>query len=143
MSEEYKEKCRSIITLLRNYRPDVLFEVVDSGGNMEVFFPDYFSMFTITQTSNWKQLQRIIDSKLIINENESCQICLNNFVTLKINCSSCGERWCIKCYINIYAMGQGVVKCPYCRYSVGDKLNENDFRLGLLDLNDRFTNTLG
>ena len=47
-----------------------------------------------------------------------CQICCENANSF-VNCRGCNGKHCCECYINLYKTGQGVIVCPFCRYTFG------------------------
>ena len=145
-SQSYESKCILIINILKKYRPDVKFEVEKCGnmGHMEIYFPEYRSMLTINQDSTWKKLKRVVDSKLDNKDLSTsiCNICIENVLHPSVSCSECAKRWCYPCYIKIYEVGKGLVTCPYCKNSVGEKMPDIFVRMGVEMLKDRYRDIL-
>ena len=40
-------------------------------------------------------------------------------------CNICFNKFCIDCYVNIFRVNKGIIKCPFCRYTFGDVCAEN------------------
>lgn len=48
-----------------------------------------------------------------------CQICCETSKSI-VHCRECLNKYCSECYINLYRTGEGIMVCPFCRYTFGD-----------------------
>ena len=84
------------------------------------------SKITILPGSNWKEIKRHIDKKIIVQRNgisEGCIICYEK-IRNNVTCPKCSNNYCGECYINLFKKGKGVITCPHCRYSIGNTMSE-------------------
>ena len=96
------------------------------NGNMDwaLALVKYGMGLTLTYELKWKDLKRILDN--IINtkkEDTFCCCCLENFKKIKVGVvCSCSVEMCVGCYIDMFRMGMGKIKCPSCREFIGMEL---------------------
>lgn len=114
----------SIIRQIINYIPNekIKFRKSDEGLT-ELYFINHHSMMTILYENTWDEIKRIIDSKIKQTNNEDCLICFSSIKNRSISCNKCSNRWCIKCYADIFKANKGLVVCPFCRYTIGTIMN--------------------
>ena len=55
-----------------------------------------------------------------------CQICLTVNRICNCRCIKCGEAYCPACYVELYRAGLGLIKCPFCRDTIGVEEDESD-----------------
>lgn len=119
--EKYDNRCNIIKNLiLQKYKNDeFIFK-----RNLETYFIEIIinnnNIITLLPDDSWKQIQRHINKKLnyII---EDCSICFNEIKT-NVSCNKCGNNWCRDCYINIFRINKGIIKCPHCRFEFGKEI---------------------
>ena len=76
------------------------------------------SSITILPDNTWNEIERNINIKLHnVNKNE-CIICLNETIK-SVSCNKCSNLWCVLCYIELFKKDNGIITCPFCRYSFG------------------------
>jgi len=61
----------------------------------------------------------------VIQDNYECDICGENR-TSKIVCKECSNFHCVDCYISIFKVNIGLVKCPSCRFEINFDINIED-----------------
>jgi len=71
---------------------------------------------------------RELDLPEVINEDFNCFICSDD-KTKKIVCEKCNWFNCVKCYIKLFKMNIGKMKCPNCR-------NETDYDIYPFEVKD-------
>jgi len=69
------------------------------------------------------------------NQDEECGICYEN--NKEVSCHKCGERHCYECYIRLFEAGQGVITCPFCRTSTGQKMTSRELAYGISHIKHR------
>jgi ArsR family metal-binding transcriptional regulator len=127
----YDKKCEIIKSLLNTkYKKEIfVFEKYNNviGIYNEIkFFTRIIinnkATITILPDNKWKEIEHNINIKL--NDSyggykiKNCTICTND--TSKYTaCNKCGNNWCIICYIELFKAGSGIIKCPFCRYTIG------------------------
>ena len=92
------------------------------------------SKITILPDSNWKEIKRNIDKKIIVQRNgisEGCIICCE-IIRNNVTCPKCSNNYCGECYINLFEKGKGVITCPHCRYSIGNTMSEYMIQMGVI-----------
>lgn len=89
-------------------------------------------IITISPSVKWNDLKKHIDKRLS-NKETICSICECE-IKRKIACTECYNIWCLECYINLFRSGQGIIKCPYCRYEYGIKMSKQMVELGILEI---------
>ena len=72
----------------------------------------------------WKIIKKILDNCIQDLTDIQCCICEDfNIITgYKIGCSTCGNEICDHCFLQEWIKNDGIIKCPFCRYSVDKKL---------------------
>ncbi len=98
------------------------------------------SKITILPDSNWKEIKRNIDKKIIVQRNgisEGCIICYEK-IRNNVTCPKCSNNYCGECYINLFEKGRGVITCPHCRYSIGNTMSEYMVQMGVIAIRHEF-----
>lgn len=93
--------------------------------NLPIIIINKTSTITILEENTWDDIKRNIDSKLSTPNNFDCSICCLNNIKKKVSCNKCSNYWCIPCYAEIYKTNNGIIKCPYCRFEFGEKIDNN------------------
>lgn len=125
-------------TLLKKYRPDIdfIFEKTEKG--LEVSFNSI--CFVMNEKETWKHLKKRIDKFLLYSQKEIriCKICNDQMGTFKnqaVNCNECCNQHCHSCYISIFKNNEGQSVCPFCRFTVGEKMPKFMIEFGLIEMN--------
>jgi hypothetical protein len=79
---------------------------------------------TILQNDKWNKIKKHIEHKLNGFSGE-CSICLNKIIK-NVSCNNCLNNWCGDCYINLFKNGKGIIICPYCRFSFGENIQDDN-----------------
>lgn len=120
-----------IINLLSKYIPtenievDTVYDKILCEYNILLKIPNMGIVLRITKRTKWINMKKYIDNKINTRGAPStdCEICYNGVQSLKFaSCVDCYNRLCVECYYNIIKSNKGIFKCPYCRYSYGNKL---------------------
>lgn len=94
------------------------------SGKIELFFEKHKTIMTILKDNTIDEIIRNITKHLNKNNiNYICNICYNER-SKSIFCNKCSNDFCYKCYIDIFKKNQGLIICPYCRYTIGDIIPE-------------------
>ena len=138
--DKYDEKCNVIKNLiLKVYRNDKF----DFIRNPETLYIEVVinntSNITLLPDNNWNEIKRHIDKKIIFQRNkrndilEDCIICCES-IQKNVTCSKCSNNWCGDCYINLFKTGKGVITCPHCRFSFGDRMCEDMIQMAVNEI---------
>ena len=130
--DKYDKRCNVIKNLiLKNYTNNN-FNFI---RNLETLYIEVIinnnSKITLLPDSNWNEIKRHIDKKIIVQRDgivENCIICCEA-IQKNVTCPKCSNNWCSECYINIFKHGKGVITCPHCRYSFGNTMPEYMIKL--------------
>lgn len=130
----YYKKCILMRDLIIKYKPNSKAELgnKDYFGNYQIIIKEKSSIFSLLYDCNWKQIKKRIDIMYSDIKKEDCEICFFN--KKRVNCTKCNKYFCGPCYIKIYKIGQGIVKCPFCRFCVGNKIPECFVELGIEEI---------
>jgi hypothetical protein len=100
-------------------------------------FSKNMSIITILPSSNWREIKRHIEKKLNKhNKIDDCGICYEKMEN-PVSCSKCANNMCANCYINIFKIGKGVITCPHCRYSYGEKMDDYLIELSIYEIKQK------
>lgn len=135
--DKYDKRCNVIKNIIiKNYindnfefirNPETLYiEIVINNNSKISLLPD----------SNWKEIKRHIDKKIIVQRNgisQDCIICCET-IQKNVTCPKCSNNYCGECYINLFKNGKGVITCPHCRYTYGNTMSEYNIQLGVNEI---------
>jgi hypothetical protein len=71
-----------------------------------------------------------------------CDICKEPDVIKRAYCRQCKSPYCIPCYIDLFREGQGVIKCPFCPFSYGNKMTLFEVMLGCDEILSQYPDIL-
>ena len=116
-----------LILLLQTYKPDIYFKFEIDDDDVIVECNN--KTITIDNDTKWISLKKGIDKLLSFDEEYFiCKICDEPLMKFKNNkgvmCNRCYETTCLKCMIEIFMENEGINRCPFCRYSTGDKITK-------------------
>ena len=125
-SSKYKEICHKI----RDFIPTkkIQFKYNASTDLLEVLFKKEKSVISILKDNTWEE----------INIDNDCSICCNKIIN-KTGCPKCSTSWCVECYIDLFMTGEGIIKCPFCRYipDVCRHMNETEIEIGIQQIRNK------
>jgi hypothetical protein len=135
--DKYDKRCNVIKNLILK---DYINDKFDFIRNPETLYIEIVinnnSKITLLPDSNWKEIKRHIDKKIIVQRNgisQDCIICCET-IQKNVTCSKCSNNCCGKCYINLFKSGKGVITCPHCRYSYGNTMSEYMIQMGVNEI---------
>ena len=123
-----------ILHKIKDYIPNekIQFKKHKITGQLELWFLDKNAIMTIPKEDTWDEIKRHIDAKMSIEKQIECSICSTKTIQFcRVSCNKCASDWCIDCYINIFRTNKGIIKCPFCRYSYGNRLPDNMIEIGV------------
>ena len=126
----------AILHKIKEYIPneDISFRRNPHTGDVELVFHRIKAVLSILDTNTWDEIKRHIDAKLNSKNNNSCSICLGDMSVKKVSCPKCANYWCIQCYIDIFKVNRGIIKCPYCRFQYGNEYPDELVELGVQEI---------
>lgn len=131
--QQYDQKCEIIKNLLNTTYINNTFthEKYNNIYNNEIKFFTKITInnntkITVLPNNTWKEIKNNIDTKISnlhknINNTNECIMCFKN-MNARVLCNKCSKIICIPCYIELFKIGQGIIVCPFCNYSVGDTI---------------------
>ena len=135
--DKYDKRCNVIKNLILK---DYINDKFDFIRNPETLYTEIVinnnSKITILLDSNWKEIKRHIDKKIIVQRNGISQDCIICYETIQKNvtCPKCSNNYCDECYINLFKSGKGVICCPFCKYSYGNTMSEYMIQMGVNEI---------
>lgn len=124
-----------IIHKIKEYIPNELiqFKKHEITGDLQIHFPKYGAIMTVSDDDTWEQIKRHINKKISNQIDHECSICMTSetIKIRKVSCAKCASDWCIDCYINIFRINKGIIICPYCRFSYGNEFPDNMIEIGI------------
>lgn len=138
-SDEFCDICKQV----REYIPDVNIEFRFNQNTqlLEIVFIEEKSVMSILKDNTWEENKRHINAIISKNKNTDCSICFNKIIS-RTGCSKCSVDWCVECYINLFKTGQGIIKCPFCRYvpDVCRIMNDQELIMGEMQIRAKLYN---
>lgn len=135
-SDNYQKKCDEIKQLLISTYPDTIFEFIENEDTslVEVIINSK-GKITILPCNTWKEVQRHVNKKINYDHDHpgDCDICCNK-ISKNVSCNKCSNNWCINCYINLFRSGKGVIICPCCRFSIGNRFPNHMIEHGVAEI---------
>jgi len=123
-NEKYDQRCDVIKTLILKEYIGATFNFIRNSDTLyiEVIINNN-SKISLLPNSTWNEIKRHIDKK-IIGFSGDCIICCEK-IQKNVTCPKCSNNYCGECYINLFKHGKGIITCPHCRYSFGEKKPEH------------------
>ena len=118
------------------YLPEEKMQFRRSEGGLQIAFVDRGALMTILESNTWDEIKRILDVKTSPLKDDTCPVCLEDTLHIqRVTCNKCANAWCVHCYIGIFRSNKGLMVCPYCRYSFGVEVHDEDIiELGVLEI---------
>ena len=98
--------------------------------------------FSVFEDSVWKDVQRTLLRKMRPTDDCGCHICSEEFTSrnIPLSCNTCGNEFCLECYIRLFEHGQGMIICPWCRESTGFKMPRSSIPGQVQKIREKATN---
>lgn len=128
-----------LIHKINNYLPNekIQFKKHKITGDLQIIFTTKKAIMTILDCNTWDEIKRHIDIKMSNERNDECSICSTMEIQKRrITCTKCASEWCINCYISIFKTNNGIIKCPFCRFSYGEEYPEYMVEIGVQQILD-------
>lgn len=122
-----------IKSILTKYLPNKLIDCEITHEGLKIHIAEIGFVATITNDTKWIMLKKMVDSALNKTDVDECGICYNTY-TSRVHCNQCYEVYCINCYINIFTKNQGLIVCPYCRFTYGSTMSQHNLIAGILEI---------
>ena len=125
---------------IKNYLPNekIQFNKNKNTGDLQILFTNKKAIMTILETNTWDEIKRHIDVKMSNEKSKKCSICSTNEIQKnRVTCTKCSSEWCVDCYINIFRVNKGIIKCPFCRFSCGIEFPDYMIEQGVQNILDK------
>ena len=134
--QKYIILCNQIKNKIKEHyeNDNITFIDNDDIGLMQIKINDN-GLLTITKGHKWNILRQNIDKQLS-RKKGACHICCEPKVN-NVSCPKCVGDICGECYINSYISNQGLIICPYCRFTYGEKIPKSFIMLGVNDIRQK------
>lgn len=94
-------------------------------------------IMSVQKNMSWTDIKRKLD---ILSDprhtSELCTICCDGYTAT--GCNKCSFRYCLECYIRLFESGQGIIKCPNCRDSIGRPYPPHMIPYAIMDIRKKF-----
>ncbi len=137
----YEKKCNIIKNLISNDYKNNKFKFIKNPETLYIeIIIDNNSKITLLPDNNWKEIKRHINKKITYKasvhngSSDNCPICYEA-IKMNVTCPKCSNNYCSECYINIFKEGKGIITCPHCRFSYGNRMSEHMIQIGVDEIN--------
>ena len=136
---EYHKRCNVIKNLISNTYKDLdyVFTINNETNYIEMIINNK-ALLTLLPDNTWNEIKRHIDAKITCSYKD-CIICFNKIET-SVSCGKCANNWCGDCYVDLYKYGNGLITCPICRFTVGEKVPSELLNFGISQIRERLKN---
>jgi len=120
---KYNKRCDVIKDLILTKYTDTTFEFIRNRATLyiEVIINNN-SKISLLPNNTWGEVERHINKKIIWFTGD-CMICCEKMENA-VSCPKCSNNFCGECYIKLFRLGKGIIKCPHCRHSTGEEKPE-------------------
>ena len=120
-----------LVHKINHYLPNekIQFKKHEITGDLQIIFTDKKAIMTIIESNTWDEIKRHIDAKMS-NKQDDCSICSNK-IKKRVTCTKCASDWCVSCYVSIFRINKGIIKCPFCRFTYGQEFPEHMVEIGV------------
>ena len=134
--ETYNILCNDLKNKIKEHYENDNITFIDNNdiGLMQIKINDN-GLLTITKGHKWNILRQNIDKQLS-RKKGACHICCEPKVN-NVSCPKCVGDICGECYISSFKSNQGLIICPYCRFTYGEKIPKSFIMLGVNDIRQK------
>ena len=135
--DTYIKRCNLIYELLQKNYPKHKFALKTYVKFNTVFYEIIINdtkQITLEKNVTWNLIKLLVKKKL--EKRTECEICYDNMSN--VSCSNCSNYFCGDCYIDIMKKNEGFIVCPFCRYTFGEKMNEQELYYSTEMMKTRF-----
>jgi hypothetical protein len=120
-----------LIHKITKYLPNerIQFRRHETTKDLQIYFKNRKILTTI-EDSSWDEIKRQLDY-VVQEKSDTCSICSETIQTRRTHCTKCACDWCLDCYIQIFRTNQGIIKCPFCRFTYGQTFPDYMIELGV------------
>jgi len=128
-----KSNCNQLIHKIKDYLPNekIQFKKHEITGDLQIIFTNKKAIITILESNTWDEIKRHIDAKMSNEQKNECSICSTNEIQKKITCTKCASELCVNCYVSIFRINKGIIKCPFCRFTYGQEMPDFMVEMGV------------
>ena len=136
-SNEYSDICKQI----RKYIPDanIEFRFNQNTQLLEIVFIEKEAITGVLKDNTWDEIKRNIDYILSDDKQNECKICCGD-IKNRVGCTRCSSPFCSECYVNLFKTGQGIIKCPFCRFEYGHHMDDQELIMGEMKIRAKLYN---
>jgi hypothetical protein len=120
INSTYYERCELFKKLIiKTFKKYKFIFIKDINYLINVKFYDnnrFKGSITIIPENNWIDIKRNIMNKISDIE-KICLLCDNEH-KIFISCNRCSQSCCLECYINMFRINKGIIKCSFCNYKI-------------------------
>lgn len=113
----------TMIRKVLEYIPNEKLEIRRAvGDKIVIVFVNHKSMMTILPSNTWLEVKRIIDFRINDIKLDECSICCSDKLIgiTNVSCNKCAVCYCVGCFYKLLIINQGLMICPFCKYTSGD-----------------------
>ena len=115
------EKIRRLV-----YNEKIEIETIKNSELINIHFINRYKMMTLQIDDSWREIYKFM--KVSKERNEFlefiCPICMESKNNGILTCHNCLKGKCAECVITLFIKNEGLMICPYCRYTIGQKMSQ-------------------
>lgn len=119
---KYQKRCLVLLNLLCNEYRNIEFKMELNEENNLFEITLFGKIITLLPDIEYKIVSKLVKDKSSLVLDLDCSLCCNK-INKRVTCPNCTGYYCVNCYIDIFKSNMGLIKCPYCRHCIGNKLN--------------------
>jgi hypothetical protein len=123
--EKYIKRCDVMIKLITNeFKNDKLEFTTNPDSLHVVVVVNDNNRITLLPNISWNEIRRNINNA-ILQITKKCIVCYETIKKTNICCPKCSNSICGDCYINEFRICKGLITCPHCKFTIGQRLPES------------------
>ena len=134
MDRQYQKRSELMYKLIQKKHENISLYFNKESGFYELHLKALKWIITILPDATIEEIEHIISKKS--GQPNVCKIC-TKVLDKKTSCTKCGEQWCIDCYCKLFESGQGIITCPFCRFSFGYHWLESMIPVGIREIKEK------
>ena len=101
-------------------------KTIKNSELINIHFINRYKMMTLQIDDSWRKIYKFMKvSKERYKFLEFiCPICMESKNNGILTCHGCLKGKCAECVITLFIKNEGVIICPYCRYTIGQKMSQ-------------------